>query len=55
MSEEVPALATNPSDPEGVYYARRHGIPFVMEQPKPRRPMGFGGNFVYNRRFGWTH
>lgn len=47
------------SQDEAVDYARRHGIPFVMEQPKPRRPnvrpMGYGGNFAHNRRFGWTH
>lgn len=44
---------------EAVDYARRHGIPFTLETSKPRRanvrPMGYGGNFAYNRRFGWTH
>ena len=47
------------SKEEAVDYARRHGIPFVLEESKPRRPnvrpMGYGGNFAYNRRFGWTH
>ncbi len=47
------------SQEEAVDYARRHGIPYIVEQPKPRRPnvrpMGYGGNFAYNRRFGWTH
>lgn len=40
-------------------YARRHGIAYVLEASKPRRPnvrpMGYGGNFAYNRRFSWTH
>lgn len=47
------------SQEEAVDYARRHGIAYVVEQAKPRRanvrPMGYGGNFAYNRRFGWTH
>ncbi|HUF85746.1 MAG TPA: ETC complex I subunit [Thermohalobaculum sp.] len=47
------------SKEDAVDYARRHGIACVVEQPKPRRanvrPMGYGGNFAYNRRFGWTH
>lgn len=47
------------SQEEAVDYARRHGIPYIVEQPKARRPnvrpMGYGGNFAYNRRFGWTH
>jgi NADH dehydrogenase len=47
------------SQDEAVAYARRHGIPFVLEAPKPRcpnvRPMGYGGNFAHNRRAAWTH
>ena len=42
-----------------VDYARRHGIPYVVEEPKPRRanirPMGYAGNFAHNRRGNWTH
>jgi hypothetical protein len=44
---------------EAERYAERHGIAYVVENPKPRgktiRPMGYGGNFAYNRRQGWTH
>lgn len=47
------------SQEEAVGYARRHGIPFVLEAPKPRRPnvrpMGYGGNFAHDRRAAWTH
>ncbi|MEM0942576.1 MAG: ETC complex I subunit [Pseudomonadota bacterium] len=40
-------------------YAQRHGIAYVVEQPKPRkpnvRPMGYASNFAHNRRGNWTH
>jgi len=40
-------------------YARRHGIPHRVESEHPRRPnrrpMGYAGNFAYNRRGNWTH
>ena len=40
-------------------YATRHAIPYVVEEPKPRkpnvRPMGYAGNFAHNRRGNWTH
>lgn len=40
-------------------YATRHGIPFVVEEPHPRRPtrrpMGYASNFAHNRRGNWTH
>ncbi|MEM9764075.1 MAG: ETC complex I subunit [Pseudomonadota bacterium] len=40
-------------------YANRHGIAYSVEIPKPRakniRPMGYGGNYAYNRRQAWTH
>ncbi|MEL6480336.1 MAG: ETC complex I subunit [Pseudomonadota bacterium] len=40
-------------------YADRHGIAYIVEIPKPRakniRPMGYGGNYAYNRRQAWTH
>jgi NADH dehydrogenase len=42
-----------------VDYAKRHGIPFTIEEPRTRRPnvrpMGYAGNFAYNRRGAWTH
>ena len=42
-----------------VDYARRHGLAYTVEQPKPRRanvrPQGYGGNFAHDRRGAWTH
>ena len=42
-----------------VEYAERHGIPYVLEEPKPRghnvRPRGYGGNYAHDRRITWTH
>jgi len=42
-----------------VDYATRHGIAYSIEEPKPRRqnvrPMGYAGNYAYNRRQAWTH
>ncbi len=44
---------------QAVDYARRHGIPFVVETEKPRRsnvrPMGYASNFAHTRRGNWTH
>ncbi|MEO0822447.1 MAG: ETC complex I subunit [Pseudomonadota bacterium] len=44
---------------EAVQYAERHGIAYLVEDPKPRghtvRPMGYGGNYAHNRRQAWTH
>ncbi|WP_118135258.1 ETC complex I subunit [Oceanicella sp. SM1341] len=40
-------------------YAERNGIPFQVQEPKPRkaniRPRGYGENFAHNRRGAWTH
>lgn len=40
-------------------YASRHGLAYVVEEPKARRqnirPLGYGGNYAYNRRQAWTH
>jgi NADH dehydrogenase len=40
-------------------YARRHGLAYTVETPQKRRanirPMGYGGNFAFNRRGAWTH
>ncbi|MEL6197611.1 MAG: ETC complex I subunit [Pseudomonadota bacterium] len=42
-----------------VRYAEAHGLAYLVEEPKPRaktiRPMGYGGNYAYNRRQAWTH
>jgi NADH dehydrogenase len=44
---------------EAVDYAQRHGIPFVVTEPKKRkpviRPKGYGQNFATERRMAWTH
>lgn len=40
-------------------YAERHGIAYVIEEPKLRkaniRPRGYAGNFAFDRRGAWTH
>ena len=40
-------------------YARSHGIPYRVEQPRARqhilRERGYGSNFAHERREGWTH
>jgi hypothetical protein len=42
-----------------VDYAQRNGLAYTVETAKPRRanirPLGYGGNFAYNRRGVWTH
>ncbi len=42
-----------------VEYARRHGLPFQVQEPKTRRPnvraRGYGDNFAHDRRGSWTH
>ncbi|TVQ58019.1 MAG: ETC complex I subunit [Rhodobacteraceae bacterium] len=42
-----------------VDYARRHGIPHQVLEPKKRKPVvrakGYGGNFATERRQAWTH
>jgi NADH dehydrogenase len=44
---------------EAAHYAQRHGIPFVVLEPKTRkpviRPKGYGQNFATERRAAWTH
>jgi len=44
---------------EAVAYAERHGIPFHLIEPKPRRHIlrqnGYGDNFAPQRRAAWTH
>ena len=47
------------SQEAAVDYARRHGLAYMVEEPKKRRanirPMGYGGNFAHDRRGAWTH
>lgn len=47
------------SKEEAIAYAERHGIPFQVFDPKPRRhvirPGGYGDNFSAGRRISWTH
>jgi NADH dehydrogenase len=42
-----------------IEYARRHGVPFEVVEPKRRapviRPKGYGANFATERRGAWTH
>ena len=44
---------------EAVAYAERHGIPYRVREPKPRRHIlrqnGYGDNFAAHRRAAWTH
>lgn len=40
-------------------YAQEHGIPYRVEEPRARqhiiRERGYGSNFSFERREGWTH
>ncbi|RED11979.1 ETC complex I subunit [Pontivivens insulae] len=42
-----------------VEYARRHGIPHQVIEPKSRaaniRARGYGDNFAHDRKGAWTH
>ncbi len=42
---------------EAVAYAQRHGIPFQVTEPKPRKVIikAYADNFAYNRKQSWTH
>jgi hypothetical protein len=42
---------------DAVAYARRHGIPFRVEQPNERRVKGasYSDNFKFDRLTPWTH
>jgi hypothetical protein len=42
---------------EAVAYAERNGIPFRLEEPKPRRPVrkSYADNFRFGRKGAWTH
>ena len=42
---------------EAIEYARRHGIPFVVREPKQRKHVAksYADNFKYGRIGSWTH
>lgn len=42
---------------EAVAYADKHGIPYDLELPQPRRvkPKAYADNFKYGRIENWTH
>ena len=42
---------------EAVAYAKRHGIPYQIFDPKAsaRRPIAYSDNFAFKRRESWTH
>ena len=48
-----------PTKEAALDYARRHGIPAQVHEPKVRkpviRPKGYGSNFAHDRRGAWTH
>ncbi|MEM8787819.1 MAG: ETC complex I subunit [Pseudomonadota bacterium] len=48
-----------PSEEAAKDYAEKHGLAYVVQPPKARRPNirpgGYGDNFIHNRRSGWTH
>lgn len=46
-----------PTKDEAVAYCERHGIVYILEEPKPevRRIMSYSDNFAFNRRSPWTH
>ena len=46
-----------PTKEEAIAYAERHGISYVIEEPKERavRPKSYADNFRYDRRIPWSH
>lgn len=42
---------------EAIAYAKRHGIPHQVMEPKERRRQGksYSDNFAFSRREPWTH
>lgn len=42
---------------EAVAYAKKHGIPYRVEKPKPakRLAVSYSDNFRYDRKVPWTH
>jgi hypothetical protein len=48
---------TFPTREDALAYAERHGISYVIEEPKERtvRPKSYADNFRYDRRIPWSH
>ncbi len=42
---------------DAIAYATRHGIPFTVEEERPRKipKKSYSDNFKYGRRVAWTH
>jgi hypothetical protein len=42
---------------DAITYATRHGIPFTIEEERPRKipKKSYSDNFKYGRRVAWTH
>ncbi len=45
------------SESEAVAYAQKHGIPFQVTEPRPRKRIikAYADNFASDRRLPWTH
>ncbi len=45
------------SKEEAIAYAERNGIPYILQDPEPRRPVlkSYADNFRYGRIGAWTH
>ena len=46
-----------PTKEEAVAYAERHGVFYVVEEPKERpvKPKSYADNFRFDRRIPWSH
>ncbi|MGF1463940.1 MAG: ETC complex I subunit [Maricaulaceae bacterium] len=46
-----------PSREEAVAYAKRHGVPHRVIDPKPQRRISktYAANFAFDRKQAWTH
>ncbi len=42
---------------EAIAYAERHGIPYIVREPKSRKPVKktYADNFKFGRMGSWTH
>jgi hypothetical protein len=42
---------------EAIAYAERHGIPYTVQNPQPRKPVlkSYADNFKFGRIGAWTH
>jgi hypothetical protein len=46
-----------PTKEDAIAYAERHGVSYVVEEPKERtvKPKSYADNFRYDRRIPWSH